>query len=215
MSTPFNNIGASLIPVFNTHASATESQRGAGDAQKTLSDSASAMNAVGETFVQKDTPKHLFGLVQRQLGIGSATLGFVKGCQEGDAGAVISSGSTLASGIVKGPLTDAMKETLDVSTPKKPPGIKFGLIADSVEMIVDIGKGVQQNDLKQVALSSVKLGAHVLTKGSPFAMLTLNLGMDAVDTIAKDPQGYSRYLNQTRQLARAGATLDDAFRGPV
>ena len=51
-----------------------------------------------------------------------------------------------------------MKETLDVSTPKKPPGIKFGLIADSVEMIVDIGKGVQQNDLKQVALSSVKLG---------------------------------------------------------
>ena len=26
MSTPFNNIGASLIPVFNTHASATESQ---------------------------------------------------------------------------------------------------------------------------------------------------------------------------------------------
>ena len=69
-------------------------------------------------------------------------------------------------------------------------------------MIVDIGKGVQQNDLKQVALSSVKLGAHVLTKGSPFAMLTLNLGMDAVDTIAKDPQGYSRYLNQTRQLAR-------------
>ena len=59
-----------------------------------------------------------------------------------------------------------MKETLDVSTPKKPPGIKFGLIADSVEMIVDIGKGVQQNDLKQVALSSVKLGAHVLTKGS-------------------------------------------------
>ena len=80
---------------------------------------------------------------------------------------MISSGSTLASGIVKGPLTDAMKETLDVSTPKKPPGIKFGLIADSVEMIVDIGKGgVQQNDLKQVALSSVKLGAHVLTKGS-------------------------------------------------
>ena len=76
------------------------------------------MNAVGEAFVQKDTPKHLFGLVQRQLGIGSATLGFVKGCQEGDAGAVISSGSTLASGIVKGPLTDAMKETLDVSTPK-------------------------------------------------------------------------------------------------
>ena len=141
--------------MFNTHASATESQRGAGDAQKTLSDSASAMNAVGEAFVQKDTPKHLFGLVQRQLGIGSATLGFVKGCQEGDAGAVISSGSTLASGIVKGPLTDAMKETLDVSTPKKPPGIKFGLIADSVEMIVDIGKGVQQNDLKQVALSSV------------------------------------------------------------
>ena len=55
----------------------------------------------------------------------------------------------------------------------------------------------------------------MLTKGSPFAMLTLNLGMDAVDTIAKDPQGYSRYLNQTRQLARAGATLDDAFRGPV
>ena len=53
MSTPFNNIGASLIPVFNTHASATESQRGAGDAQKTLSDSASAMNAVGEAFVQK------------------------------------------------------------------------------------------------------------------------------------------------------------------
>ena len=48
------------------------------------------MNAVGEAFVQKDTPKHLFGLVQRQLGIGSATLGFVKGCQEGDAGAVIS-----------------------------------------------------------------------------------------------------------------------------
>ena len=55
----------------------------------------------------------------------------------------------------------------------------------------------------------------MLTKGSLFAMLTLNLGMDAVDTIAKDPQGYSRYLNQTRQLARAGATLDDAFGGPV
>ena len=81
MSTPFNNIGASLIPVFNTHASATESQRGAG-AQKTLSDSASAMNAVGEAFVQKDTPKHLFGLVQRQLGIGSATLGFVRAARK-------------------------------------------------------------------------------------------------------------------------------------
>ena len=54
----------------------------------------------------------------------------------------------------------------------------------------------------------------MLTKGSPFAMLTLNLGMDAVDTIAKDPQGYSRYLNQTRHW-RAGATLDDAFGGPV
>ena len=121
---------------------------------------------------------------------------------------MISSGSTLASGIVKGPLTDAMKETLDVSTPKKPPGIKFGLIADSVEMIVDIGKGVQQNDLKQVALSSVKLGAHVLTR-APFAMLTLNLGMDAVDTIAKDPQAI--HAISTRRAA-TGARGRDARR---